>query len=310
MCTEPTDPPPDPNGHPSPGTAASALATTPLPISPTQQDACDQPRDTIYPFMFSKLRENDLDPTLNKTVKWLVNSDDDFIVYIDEDLYVEWNMNNNSMLDANTGPHLNRVGQLEAVDTTYLDRTRVESYKRMIAEGVSRVFEKNLDAAKTALDFAESWITSRNTEVARGWYLLGSGLTALVALVTAVSLGYWHASLRQEPYFNLMIGAAFGGIGAWLSVIQRTRTAGLDVAAGPILHYVEGAFRIMAGSLGAMLIAVAIRAGLYAQAERLSVIIVICMVAGVSERLVPSFIEQMESRTSGGGSEGKPSVPK
>ena len=265
---------------------------------------------TMYPFTFSKLRENDEDPTLGKTVKWLVDSDDDFIVYIDQDLYVEWNMNDNNMLGKGTGSYLNRVGQLEAIDTSNLGSARIVPFKRMIAEGVARLFDKNqpeqnFTAAKEALDFAEQWITARNTELARGWYLSGSGIAALVAVAAALILGYWYETLYTLLYFKLMIGTAFGGIGAWLSVIQRSRTTGLDVAAGPMLHYVEGVFRIMAGSLGAMLIALAIHAGLFAQSNRLSVILVICMIAGVSERLVPSFIEQMESRTSGGAQESK-----
>lgn len=265
---------------------------------------------TKYPFIFSKLREGDQDPTLGKTVEILVDSDDDFIVYLDEDHYVEWNMNDNNLLGKGTGSYLNRVGQLEAIDTRHLHLSRKIPFKRMVAEGVARLFDKsqpeqNFTAAKEALDFAEQWITARNTELARSWYLLGSGVAALVAVGTALILGYQYDSLHALPYFKLMIGTAFGGIGAWLSVIQRSRTTGLDVAAGPVLHHIEGAFRIMAGSLGAMLIALAIHAGLFVQSNRLSVILVICMIAGVSERLVPSFIEQMETRTSGGPQESK-----
>jgi len=259
----------------------------------------------LYPYVFSNLHEGSHDPTLDKTVKWLVNSDDDFIVYIDEDLYVEWTMNDNAMLGAEAGPLLNRVGQLEAIDTSYLSTIRIESFKRMIAESVARLFEKNYQAAKDALDLAEAWINARNIEVARRWYLVGSGAAALVAVVLVIAFGFRYEELHTLPYFNLASGVAFGGLGAWLSVIQRSRSAGLDVAAGPLLHYLEGAFRVMAGSLGALLVAMAIRAGLFIQADRLSVTLVICMIAGVSERLVPSFIEQMESRTSQTSADGQ-----
>jgi hypothetical protein len=214
-------------------------------------------------------------------------------------------MNDCSILEPDTGPSLNRVGQLEAVNIQYLSRIQVTSYKRMIAEGVARLFEKNIGAANSALDLAETWITARNTEIARGWYLMGSGLAALVSLALVIILGYWNQFLSTLPYYTLLVGTAFGGLGAWFSVIQRSRTAGLDVAAGKVPHYLEGAFRIMAGSLGALLVAMGIRAGFLPQANRLAALMVICMVAGVSERLVPSFIEQMESRTSGQGTGGK-----
>jgi hypothetical protein len=93
-----------------------------------------------YPFKFSNLREGDEDPTLNKSVEYLVDSDDDYIVYLDEQNYVEWNMNDNSMLGVDTGPYLNMVGRLEAVNISYLKGDQLRSYRRMIAEGVARLF--------------------------------------------------------------------------------------------------------------------------------------------------------------------------
>lgn len=311
----------EPNGHIPQGSAAISMpidaAQDPVAhvqrlVSSASSAAAiipQQKQEALYPFVFSNLREGDHDPTLNKTVKWLINCDDNFIIYIDEDLYVEWTMNDNKMLGPEAGPYLNRVGQLEAIDTSYLSEIRITSYERMIAEGVARLFDKNFEAAKDALDLAEAWITARNTEVAKRWYLVGAGLAALVSVLLVLVLGLWNQPLRALPYFNVMVGTAFGGLGAWLSIIQRSRTAGLDVAAGPMLHYLEGAFRIMAGSLGALLVAMAIRAGLFIQVERISVLIVICMVAGVSERLVPSFIEQMETRTSNGIAGKTPTTP-
>src|SRR5215831_9149715 len=83
---------------------------------------------TPYPFNFSSLREGCTDPCLNKTVHWLISSDDDYIVYVDQDDYVEWTMNENSRLDEN-GALLTRVGQLEAAQTKHLTPTQVETYK-------------------------------------------------------------------------------------------------------------------------------------------------------------------------------------
>jgi hypothetical protein len=238
---------------------------------------------------------------LNKIITWLIASDDGYIVYLDEEDYVEWTMNDNSLLGPDVGQYLNMVGFLEAVDTSNLAPQQIKSYRRLIAEGVARLFEKNLPAAQNALNGAEKWITARNTEVARRWYLMGSGAAALVSASAILALGVWFLLGALDTQFgksvyNTLMGASMGGLGAWLSVIQRSRNAELDVAAGPMMHRLEGAFRIMVGSLGAMLVALAIRAGLIVQANQLSEIMVICMVAGVSERLVPSFIEQVESR--------------
>src|SRR5207302_1853569 len=105
------------------------------------------------------LREGDDDPTLSKHVEWLVDSDDGFIVYLDQEYYVEWNMNDNAMLGPDTGPGLNMVARLEAVETGHLSKEQRRSYQRMIAEGVARLFQKNPKAADTAFADAEKWIT-------------------------------------------------------------------------------------------------------------------------------------------------------
>src|SRR5207244_6755656 len=107
-------------------------------------------------FDFSRLREKCVDPCLNKTIHWLISSDDDYIVYIDEDNYVEWTMNDNRILD-DSGAMLTRVGQLESAQTKHLKREQIETYKRLIAEAVARLFEKNTVAAEAALNAAEMW---------------------------------------------------------------------------------------------------------------------------------------------------------
>lgn len=256
-----------------------------------------------YPFAFYTLREGDRDPMLGKDIAWLIDSDYDFIVYIDTDGYVEWTMNRNDMLGPAAGPYLNQIGWLEAIDTTHLEKKQTESYQRMIGEGVARLFQKNLSAAEAAFDLADKWITARNNEVARRWYLRGAGIVALIPLVAvcimAACIGTWWVKFTPVGY-TILMGTAVGGLGAWLSVIQRSRRTELDVAAGPLLHHLEGAFRIIAGTLGAFLVALAIQAdlinGLKELLKGLPGIMLVCMVAGTSERLVPSLIEQIESR--------------
>ena len=291
--------PVDATGNPGPALAATSPALKDKRKLTEPSTETSGPAQTPYPFNFSTLREGDKDPTLNKVVTWLIDCDDSYIVYLDEEDYVEWTMNDNSLLGTDTGPYLNMVGWLEAIDTSYLRPQQIKSYRRMIAEGVARLFQKNLQAAQNAFTLAEKWITARNTEVARRWYLTGSGIAALASLLAVLVLGFWSGALETQlgkSVYNILMGTSIGGLGAWLSVIQRSRNTELDVAAGPMLHHLEGAFRIMVGMLGALLVALAIHAGLIVQVTQLSAIMVMCMVAGASERLVPSFIEQVEFR--------------
>jgi hypothetical protein len=84
-----------------------------------------------------------------------------------------------------------------------------------------------------------------------------------------------------------------------MSVIQRTGNTGLDISAGRRLHRIEGGARIATGALGAILFALGVKANLVLGSVKpeyaFASLVVFCMVAGLSERLVPSFVEQVEA---------------
>jgi hypothetical protein len=279
----------------------------------------DAPQEGLYPYRFSKLSEGDYDPTLKKTVEWLIDSDDEFIVYIDEKGYVEWNMNDNKILGEGTGEHLNKIAFLESFDTGKLSSDQREVYARMLGEAVARLFQKDLEAAKGALVAAEEWIIARTTEIARRWYLEGAAWASLLAAIAAVFFVFGGDLIPAgvgpmgSPKHTVLLGACAGGLGAWLSVmIQRGRLTALDITAGAWMHYLEGIFRIMIGVLGALIVALAIKANIIGHVQQLSASLLLCMVAGFSERLVPSLIEQIESRSrasGSGGDQGKAGVP-
>lgn len=100
--------------------------------------------------------------------------------------------------------------------------------------------------------------------------------------------------------FDVLIGGSFGSLGALLSVLTRSREIRMDSAAGPLVHYLEGSARVVVGMAGAFLVVLAIKAnlvlGIAANAEvyGTSLLAVLCVVAGASERLVPSLIRYVE----------------
>src|SRR6267142_3714548 len=147
---------------------------------------------SLYPFDFSPLREGDTDPVLGKTIKWLIDSDNDYIVYIDDDDYVQWTMNDNRML-ANASDLLTRVGWLEAAEVDHLEQWQIETYKRLIGEGVARLFDGDQKAATAALDAAERWITARNQESARVWYLEGAAVGFAAIAIGYLVIARWYA---------------------------------------------------------------------------------------------------------------------
>lgn len=258
-------------------------------------------RWTPYPYNFSALREGEPDPVLGKTVKWLIDSDDDYIVYVDEDDYVEWTMNSNAML-SDASDLLTRVGWLEAAKIDHLQQRQIETYKRLIGEGVARLFGGNYKAAATALDAAEKWITARNQEAARLWYLQGTttGLV-LVSLMFLYACWWYNFNILTMVQARPVIytAAFLGGVGATLSVLQRSGQTALDIAAGSLVQRVEGLARVATGSIGAAFVALLLRSGTVlpnlGSTGSKSVFLAVCLVAGISERLVNTLAGGVES---------------
>lgn len=267
--------------------------------------ACDDdPKDSKervspYPFNFSSLREGDCDPILGKPIKWLIDSDDDYIVYVDEDDYVEWTMNSNAQLTG-VGDLLTRVGWLESVEVGHLSDHQIETYERLIGEGVARLFENNRTAATAALDTAQAWITARNKEAARIWYLEGAGASLLLVLLTFLFAAWYNGWTTLDLLHHRQIIATAtlaGAVGALLSVLQRSGQTDLDLAAGALIHRVEGLLRVWTGAVGGGFVALLLWSGyvLSNVSSNASLFLAICLVSGLSERLVNNLAGSVEA---------------
>jgi hypothetical protein len=254
-----------------------------------------------YPFNFSVLAEGMRDPVLEKDVKWLIDSDDDYVVYIDQQNYVEWTMNRNDRLPPEAGPILTRAGWLESVDDEGLTETQLEMYKRLIGEGIARLFDRNLVGADAAMNAAQIWISARAAEASRMWLLTGASYA--LALMAAVCLGLFlvngfNADALLHGRLVVITGAAFGGLGAWLSILQRSGTENLDLGAGSVVRRIEGASRVFTGMVGGLFVSLLMVAGYLLSAEITKsrpFFLAVCLVAGLSERLVNSLVGNVEA---------------
>jgi hypothetical protein len=115
---------------------------------------------------FSVFCEGDTDPSLNKKVRVLIDGDVHYLVYLDEDLFVEWTFNQPT--PSGFDDVANRIGRLETVSATQLDEEQREPFERLLGESMARILgDKNEGKAKAVLDEAEAYLKARGTENAR-----------------------------------------------------------------------------------------------------------------------------------------------
>jgi hypothetical protein len=236
-------------------------------------------------------------------IDYLIWVDDNIIVFLDENRGLWYDF---ECADVPEGfEHIRtRITVLTAIDTSHLKRETITSFRELLGNAVvCAVSEKNMEAANTSLDKADEFIKARNGEAARFWYVTSSFAVTLVVLVLAGIIAVTQKYLDEwfGPGFKeCALGACAGGLGAFLSVLLRIGQSPLDVSAGRKMHFLEGAGRVVVGMIGAFFVLLAYQLNLVftaiaaVESMRIYGIGLIGIVAGVSERLVPDLIRQVE----------------
>ncbi len=249
-------------------------------------------------------------PEFNPEKHYLVRSCADFIVFLDEDLDVDWlvedSYTESEKYDAAISNRvLAHAAIVETIPNKHLITDFRQSFKRMIGEALACGFVKRYDDARRLLENAEVYVQERNREISRYWLLSAATVACLLFLI--VLAPYWLfrsviMSLSGQLAFFVGLAAVAGATGAWLSVFLRLGHVDLDGAAGRKLHYVEGALKIVCGAFAAVLVALAVKAGIllpvFSKVDDTYLAMVIAgFVAGASERLAPSFIARVEGES-------------
>lgn len=255
----------------------------------------------------TKLVEGDIEPTLNKEIKELVVVTPQYMVYLDANLEIQWTIPNDVFNPPKHFGHvLNRVGILEAKSHFVTNGKQLSKIKRNIAEGIVRALEGGDEKlSDLILDEVEKDISARNKEKAWFWYY--SSAFSLTTLSIVLFLAGWIyrvelMSIYGMTSFQVTLGALVGAAGALLSTLSRSNRLVTDANAGVFLHILEGASRVVAGLIGALLIALGIKAGLLfgaieIQGSEFAALLVFCLIAGASERFIPSLITKVERET-------------
>lgn len=247
-------------------------------------------------------------------IQFLVLSTNDFIVFIDSDIDVDWKTSDeydkrgHEDLEKHNAI-LNRAASLECIPNEHQNRKIRFNFKRMVAEGVARSLKHDYENAEKILDEAETYIRNRNLEIARFWQLTSSCLFGGgSAIIVFILWCFRHALITNLGLnaFFVILSAFFGSIGATLSMILRMGHSNTTSEAEKKLHILEAVSKNIGGAVSGLLISLLIRIGIFVpmfHAHNLTYIAMVAggLIAGASERWAPSIISQFEKETSKSG---------
>jgi hypothetical protein len=254
------------------------------------------------------LSEGDYDPILKKTIHTLIISSTDYIVYLDEDLYVEWHGVLPDLLGED-GEIINNVGLYETISMPLEGTSHLLPFRRLLGESVARLLDSDVKSAKGILDEAGNYLNARTSELARLWFLKSSATlsaAAVIVLFLMWGLKPYAIELLGNTVFEIGLGACFGAIGAFMSILSRTSKIKMEAGAGEWIHRIEAGARVLAGTVGAVFVSLLVKANVVLglintdDVRGLSYLLLLCFIAGFSERFVPGLINKIEKQTAEG----------
>lgn len=256
---------------------------------------------------FGSLKEGDHDPYLNHTVKVLIMKDNEFIVYLDENYFVEWITSD--VFDTKRGwaenysDVLNKVALLETKSEVLLFEKHLPPFRRLLGEAIATLLDaKDAKKAETFLTEAELFMQQRVNEKTRQRMVASSVLVLLLIMGLGYLLWSYQYAISQKisaDIYEIINLSLYGSLGAFLSVVSRIKEIQSDPTASVWMYCLDSFLRILVGVIGAFFIIVIIKAKIITSSiipkdDSWLVYVALAIVAGSSERLVPSVIKRIE----------------
>jgi hypothetical protein len=241
-------------------------------------------------------------------MKRIIMADYDYVIFLGEDGHLDWqtmpslDKKIDNLKDSVCSKVFNRAAEINTIPVEHLTSAQRENLRIMIGEGIARLFALDGESGLQMLDTAGKYATARNQEIARGWQLTATSASAAVFFVLGCFAWLGRAWLRRkigDLAFMLLIGACAGAVGALFSILTRLGTIPLDPSAGESLHKLEGRARILTGAIGAVIAELAVYLSLILGVLKTfgnPALLFIALIAGTSERLVPTIIKRTETQ--------------
>lgn len=297
-------------------TAAKEIASAGTDETPTtggkiptfeQEDLLDQapnPEESAIPFSPSDYREDEPDPLDPKVqVVEIISLTPKWVIYLDQRHRIATQI----PPDLST-PDVNRIivraEMLQALPVEHLTDDHIRISRVLIAQSIQAILYGDNDTATQNLSEADAFIRSRKAEIGRRWYIEGStvGIVSIILIIAYLITSDWMTETASE----LATLACFGAVGAYLSTLHRITGFPWDPSAGRTLHYYESIARLITGFIGGLLIVIAAKAGVLfsfpadASDTQFWFAAIASFVAGISERLVPNFVQRIENQVATG----------
>jgi len=261
------------------------------------------------------IKEGDTDPETGAKVDHLIAAYEDSIVFLDPDNYLHYWTRGTESEDgeAEEGPADECLLEIEAEYSDLKDvvYTRLENKAEqrrvmvLLGNAIDAIFNnENYNAAKMGLALARKKLFEQSSQELRRTVIWSSLSAALLALIASYVLNNFFQTLPGIDD-ELVTVVVAGIIGSALSLLQRSSTFAATRITSRLDYFLECLARFFIGGLAGAIALLAVKADMMfgfltkdgASTEaRSSVILLIALFAGISERFIPTFVKGIENQ--------------
>jgi len=222
----------------------------------------------------------------------VVDRTSEFLVWVDKDGEVAYEVKDGGEFDADIFIELSELSALGRLTLTDSQR---KLFVFKLASSLVVALRKNSVGVSESFESAKQYLV-KIIEVQASSRLIYSVILFSMVLLFVFGVVYFKwAALGAHNLNYLLVGAGGGLLGALISVLQRSKE--IKVVPFESLHLIvlQGVVRIGLGSCFGVVSVLACKAGIFfdllgADNKKL---LLLAIAAGVSERLIPDFIEKI-----------------
>lgn len=230
-------------------------------------------------------------------------NEDKYIVFVDSKYDLDWSVNESVKNFGNSELQkvLGEIGILQNKPAVnQMNKKMKLQFNCLLGTALATAFEGAFANAEGVLEEARKYLFDREYEITRGWIVQYS-LTMLIGILGVYGLLQWFEPTQyicQE--LNWLTPLIFGMVGGVLSILQHNGNLSYTCSAGKKLVFLQIVSKVTISMISAFLIAKAFEAevifgGFVSKNGVQAFKSILYIVAGFSERMVPSLIEKFEN---------------